>query len=633
MDKKTEYFVKKIEETIKNGQFIEAQSYYDKACSSVGEIPEIRIYKETIEEQTAIKAEEERKIKERKKSKSFLVTKLILTCGILFLLFFSFLMSELCIENDGFGAAVFVTSIILLIPCGIAYLVTTVKEIILKKKNMYIEVFHGEKSEKITKINTAVLASFTIAFYFFSFLNIGCGIGEYLAVFALCAMALMLLSIITDDWKQLFRSKAVISALALCIACIITSFRFEMKKLLIAGVLTIIGLTLQLILKKRFKKAIDKKYITQFSLSVFAAILCIVFCSISLTICANREAAIRGELKGKILAYTVSKSTYIKEDTDDTYDSYGYVFDENARYRSFNKDGKVNDRDYAVNIEFTWFGFGKAYWGVANRLIIFDENNHVVGVQESIYNSDLYEYYEVVDTIPTENDFNTDTNENKPTDTSEEEKKVGDTYIFGSYEQDNETAAKNPSDNSENTSTQPSESSTPPQPTNPCAQGHSWKEATCTEPATCMVCGATTGSALGHNYSAATCTPPQTCTTCGATNGSANGHDMDVTRCIICNYIGYDLIAKSYNNVRAFDITTQTNHTISNAAISSDGIMSFAFNGKRYSLKLVQTDMVTDKGWRVFDCYINGKMITDAEVHVSNLTYELEVAYIEGENF
>lgn len=49
MDKKAEYFMTKIEETIKAGQFSEAKSYYNKACSNIGEIPEISIYKEAIE--------------------------------------------------------------------------------------------------------------------------------------------------------------------------------------------------------------------------------------------------------------------------------------------------------------------------------------------------------------------------------------------------------------------------------------------------------------------------------------------------------------------------------------------------------------------------------------------------------
>ena len=96
-------------------------------------------------------------------------------------------------------------------------------------------------------------------------------------------------------------------------------------------------------------------------------------------------------------------------------------------------------------------------------------------------------------------------------------------------------------------------------------KGHVWKEATCTEPKTCDVCGATEGSAAGHKevtdpaveatctetgltegkhcsvcnavlqkqkvvekkghtWKTATCTEPKTCTVCGATEGSVSGH-------------------------------------------------------------------------------------------------------------
>ena len=57
------------------------------------------------------------------------------------------------------------------------------------------------------------------------------------------------------------------------------------------------------------------------------------------------------------------------------------------------------------------------------------------------------------------------------------------------------------------------------------ASGHTWKAATCTEPRTCTVCGATEGSASGHTWKAATCTAPKTCTVCGATEGAALGHN------------------------------------------------------------------------------------------------------------
>ena len=54
--------------------------------------------------------------------------------------------------------------------------------------------------------------------------------------------------------------------------------------------------------------------------------------------------------------------------------------------------------------------------------------------------------------------------------------------------------------------------------------GHSWKNATCSDPKTCDSCGATEGSALGHDWSDATCSAPKTCGRCGTTEGEALGH-------------------------------------------------------------------------------------------------------------
>ena len=58
------------------------------------------------------------------------------------------------------------------------------------------------------------------------------------------------------------------------------------------------------------------------------------------------------------------------------------------------------------------------------------------------------------------------------------------------------------------------------------ALGHSWKDATCTEPKTCSACGATEGEALGHTWKDATCTEPKTCSVCSAKEGEANGHSF-----------------------------------------------------------------------------------------------------------
>ena len=56
------------------------------------------------------------------------------------------------------------------------------------------------------------------------------------------------------------------------------------------------------------------------------------------------------------------------------------------------------------------------------------------------------------------------------------------------------------------------------------ATGHSWNDATCTDPVKCGSCGATEGEALGHSWVDATCTAPKYCSVCEATEGEALGH-------------------------------------------------------------------------------------------------------------
>ena len=60
---------------------------------------------------------------------------------------------------------------------------------------------------------------------------------------------------------------------------------------------------------------------------------------------------------------------------------------------------------------------------------------------------------------------------------------------------------------------------------------HDWAEATCTAPKTCKVCGATEGKALGHNWELPDCVTPETCSRCGATEGEPNGHSWKAATC------------------------------------------------------------------------------------------------------
>jgi hypothetical protein len=71
---------------------------------------------------------------------------------------------------------------------------------------------------------------------------------------------------------------------------------------------------------------------------------------------------------------------------------------------------------------------------------------------------------------------------------------------------------------------------------NGCAHEHEYAEATCTEPATCTICGETEGEPLGHDYAEATCLAPMTCKVCGETQGELADHTYTVTDCSVDVY-------------------------------------------------------------------------------------------------
>lgn len=65
---------------------------------------------------------------------------------------------------------------------------------------------------------------------------------------------------------------------------------------------------------------------------------------------------------------------------------------------------------------------------------------------------------------------------------------------------------------------------------------HSWQEATCTTPKTCLLCGETRGMVSGHSWIEATCLSPKTCSVCGVTEGVALEHNFVDHICTYCGY-------------------------------------------------------------------------------------------------
>ena len=64
--------------------------------------------------------------------------------------------------------------------------------------------------------------------------------------------------------------------------------------------------------------------------------------------------------------------------------------------------------------------------------------------------------------------------------------------------------------------------------------GHSFTDATCTDPKICTVCNATEGEPHGHVFYNATCTAPKICTVCNTTEGSPLGHEYVDGKCTRC---------------------------------------------------------------------------------------------------
>ena len=63
---------------------------------------------------------------------------------------------------------------------------------------------------------------------------------------------------------------------------------------------------------------------------------------------------------------------------------------------------------------------------------------------------------------------------------------------------------------------------------------HEWKDATCTQPKTCTLCGVSEGE-VSHAWVDATCEKPMTCTGCMLTKGEALGHSTTAGVCDICD--------------------------------------------------------------------------------------------------
>lgn len=133
--------------------------------------------------------------------------------------------------------------------------------------------------------------------------------------------------------------------------------------------------------------------------------------------------------------------------------------------------------------------------------------------------------------------------------------------------------SSNPSDNSNIVD----ENNTPNKP-NSIICNHSWSDATCLVPKTCVLCSKTEGVAKGHDWTNATCNSPKTCSRCDTTTGTALGHTTDSGTCSRCgkNFSSW----KTASYVDEFNQDTDDKYiytiaygTFSNSATTNSSLM------------------------------------------------------------
>lgn len=180
------------------------------------------------------------------------------------------------------------------------------------------------------------------------------------------------------------------------------------------------------------------------------------------------------------------------------------------------------------------------------------------------------------------------------------------------YNPNNYAQNQNPATNSSNNTQKPNVTS------NPCANGHSWKDATCTSPTTCSICGKTSGSPLEHSYNEATCSSPKTCKYCNKTVGTVAPHNMYYTKCRNCDYTDFSEYTLTSNTLCLdswYYLDSKTHYLEDGEAsinIDSNGICKVTFDKYSYTFTLVQSDV--DAYGLHFKCYMNGEYLKNAEV-------------------
>ncbi len=161
-----------------------------------------------------------------------------------------------------------------------------------------------------------------------------------------------------------------------------------------------------------------------------------------------------------------------------------------------------------------------------------------------------------------------------------------------------------------------------------CACEHDWKEATCEDPKTCLICGETQGDPLGHTWLDATCEKSKICSVCGQVEGEPLGHQWLEATCTdpkTCSLCG-----KTEGKSLGHSVGTWT--TLIESTCSEKGSQKGTCDrcGKEITEELsmlehtsgeweIETEAGFDSpGFNIRKCLVCGKVIAKESFHLSD---------------
>jgi hypothetical protein len=151
---------------------------------------------------------------------------------------------------------------------------------------------------------------------------------------------------------------------------------------------------------------------------------------------------------------------------------------------------------------------------------------------------------------------------------------------------------------------------------NACGHEHTYSEATCTNPKTCLECGATEGETLEHTWIDADCTTPKTCSTCGTTEGVEKGHSVKVGQCDVCGEIVQEKLVENIcmNIINGFNSLDVASEYLNEADYNS-------LTSVYKKILLAETELDTTKSYfqQVYDSCGDYNELTEVKASVKSI--------------